>query len=290
MSSVILVADDDPFNLRLLQELCEAAGYKVRSAADGGELLVVVARERPDLVLLDLDMPVRSGFDVLRIMKGDRDLMDIPVIVVTATGDVEAREKGIELGAEDYVTKPFRVFEIQQRIRNALRLKNAETQIRTSQSPDVIDPLTKAGTSQQLLISADYEYTRASRYDHPLTCVVVQVANMSGLSESMGQEGVDGVLVQLAAGLRSCIRGVDHMFRSDLGEFTLLLPETDRKGADVVLERIRHRHKSAELWAANIDPVPQLRLGAAALYTDQARDGNDLLSTALANCRRAPLE
>jgi len=291
MNTLVLVADDDPFNLRLLQELCEAAGHRVMAAADGGEVLDVIARERPDLILLDVSMPVLDGFEVMRVLKADADLASIPVIVVTAAGDVDSRGQAIELGADDYVTKPFRVFEIQQRIRNALRVKAAEDEAarareHVSGTSDPVDPLTRAGTSQQLVISLDYEFTRAERYHHELTCMVVRLQNYGDIVRSSGQEAGDGALVQLASGLRTCIRGIDHLFRSDLEEFTMLLPETGPSGADVVRERVEERAGDRSLWGAAIQPAPKLRIGQATFPSSQASDGDSLRLAALEASRR----
>jgi len=290
VNALVLVADDDPFNLRLLQELCEAAGYRVVTAADGSAVLDVVARERPDLVLLDLAMPGLDGFEVMRILKSDADLADIPIVLVTAAGDEESRSRGIELGAEDYVTKPYRVFEIQQRVRNALRVRAAETEaararerIRTA---ELVDPLTRAGTSSQLMISLDYEFTRAARYAHSLACVVVRIDNYVDIVEHGGQETGEGVLMQIASGLRSCIRGIDHLFRGDLEEFVLLLPETGREGADVVLGRVRSRDEDGSLWGASIEPTPVLRTGVAVHPTEGITHGNGLLRAAVDDMRQ----
>jgi PleD family two-component response regulator len=210
----ILVADDDAFNLRLLAELCESAGYRVITASDGGQVLDLVARERPDLMILDVMMPVHDGFEVMQILRGDPELAGIPVVLVTASGDVETRSRGIDLGAEDYITKPYRVFEIQQRIRNALRVRAAERAAAQAsdraRDAETVDGLTRAGTSQQLTISLEYEHTRAARYGHPLTLMVVRLANHEEIVGAAGQEAGDGALVQLVQGLRTCIRAIDH--------------------------------------------------------------------------------
>jgi diguanylate cyclase (GGDEF)-like protein len=290
VTSLVLVADDDPFNLRLLQELCEGVGYRVVTAADGSAVLDVVARERPDLILLDVAMPVLDGFEVLRILKSDADLSDIPVVLVTAAGDEESRSRGIELGAEDYVTKPYRVFEIQQRVRNALRVRAAETEVARARervrSTELVDPLTRAGTSQQLIVSLDYELTRAARYKHPLTCAAVRIANYVDIVERGGQDAAEGALVQLTGGLRACIRAIDHLFRSDLEEFVLLLPETDAAGAVVVRGRIEERAADRSLWGAAIEPVPVIRIGIASFPEAKADTGNALLRAALDDLRK----
>jgi len=214
------------------------------------------------------------------VLKADPELATIPVILVTAAGDLESRSKGIELGAEDYVTKPFRVFEIQQRIRNALRTRAAESAARRAQDTEPIDLLTRAGTSQQFVISLDYELTRAARFGHPLTCVLVRVDNYNEILAG-GEDAGDGVLVQLAQALRGCIRGIDHLFRSNREEFAMLLPETDAGGGDVVLQRLHERVMDAETWKAMVKPAPLIRAAAASYPAPNITTGHALLAAVL---------
>src|ERR1041385_807545 len=172
MNALIVVADADPFDLRLLSELWSVLGYDVVTAGDGGAVLDAVARERPDLVLMDAALPVMDGLHVLRILKADHDLAQVPVVLVTA--DEEVRQRGVEMGAEDYVAKPYRSFEIQQRLRNVLRGRAGNGASAGANAPerlDIVDALTGAGTTSQLHISLEYEFTRAVRYRHPLSCI-----------------------------------------------------------------------------------------------------------------------
>src|SRR5689334_17200341 len=121
---------------------------------------------------MEAAMPVMDGFQVLRILKADHDLVHVPVVLVTADGDDASRQRGFEMGAEDYVTKPYRTFEIQQRLRNVLRLRAAPVTASSAPPPnerlEIADALTGAGTTSQLHISLDYAFTRTVRYQRPL--------------------------------------------------------------------------------------------------------------------------
>ena len=116
----ILVADDEPHLLRLVKFRLEREGYEVLTAADGEEALELARRELPDLCILDVMMPKRNGFDVLRELRADQDLRDVPVIVVTAdvTQDHERRLRGA--GATAYLTKPLDLGRLQEEIDRAL--------------------------------------------------------------------------------------------------------------------------------------------------------------------------
>ena len=121
MSQRILVVDDDLKIVRLLRASLERAGYQVLFAYDGETALHVLRRERPDLVVLDLMLPDRDGWDVTRVMRRDANLADTPIIMLTARVEHHDRIVGLELGADDYVTKPFHPGELIARIRAVLR-------------------------------------------------------------------------------------------------------------------------------------------------------------------------
>lgn len=278
MSALILVADDDPFELRLLSELCSTLGYDVVTAADGGSVLDTVARSRPALVLMEAKLPVMDGLQVLRILKADQDLAHLPVVLVTADDDDESRQRGFEMGAEDYVTKPYRSFEIQQRLRNVLRLRrpiSVSSMPPPSEQLIIADPLTGAGTTSQLHISLEYEFTRAVRYNRPLGCVVVRCANYGAIARNLGGVDAQRVLVQLASALRGCIRGVDHLFRSAPDEFTVLLPETDARGCAIVVDRLETISAQAA-FDADVQPRPSITVASACYPTRQVDDGEAL--------------
>jgi len=289
VTAQILVAEEDPFNLRLLQELCEAAGYTVITAAKGSAVLDAVARDRPSLILMSLTLPDLDGFEVMRVLKADAELASIPVVVVTGAADADLRARAIELGAEDYVTKPYRVFEVQQRVRNALRLQAAESAAAVAheivRDNELVDPLTRAGTSHQLQITVNYEFTRAARYKHDLTCLSVRLANYEQIAASGGPDAGEGALVQLATGLRSYIRTIDHVFRSEIDAFVVVLPETDEDGALAVLKRLQAAAQEGTLWGALITPLPKLRCGLASYPKLAVPGGEALLHAAVENER-----
>ncbi len=119
--SRILVVDDDKQIARLIRSYLEQAGFQVIVANDGETALHALRRERPDLVVLDLMLPDRDGLDVTRVMRGDPSLAATPIIMVTARVEDTDRIVGLELGADDYVTKPFNPREIVARVRAVLR-------------------------------------------------------------------------------------------------------------------------------------------------------------------------
>jgi len=121
--ATILVVDDDEFNIKLLKKMLAIEGHAVRTAASGEEALASVAEQLPDLVLLDVMMPGLDGLEVARRLKADPRTRPIPIILITALEDDESRIKGLEAGAEEYLSKPVNRVELQMRVKNLLKLK-----------------------------------------------------------------------------------------------------------------------------------------------------------------------
>jgi class 3 adenylate cyclase len=125
----ILVVDDTPQNVKLLADLLAAKGYGVATASSGREALERVDAERPDLVLLDVVMPEMSGYEVCRKLRGNPSTTVLPVIMVTALDPAQERVKGIEAGADDFLTKPINQAELLARVRSLLRVKQLHDQL-----------------------------------------------------------------------------------------------------------------------------------------------------------------
>jgi two-component system alkaline phosphatase synthesis response regulator PhoP len=117
----ILVVDDDKQIVRLVQSYLERASYQVLTAYDGETALHTIRRERPDLVVLDLMLPNRDGWEVTRTIRGDPNLAGLPIIMLTARVEDTDKIVGLELGADDYIAKPFNPHEVVARVRAVLR-------------------------------------------------------------------------------------------------------------------------------------------------------------------------
>lgn len=122
---LILIVDDLPENLQVLAGQITEIGYEVIPAYSGPRALAIVAKRKPDLILLDIMMPGMDGFAVCQALKGNSETADIPVIFITARTDTEDIVRGFQLGAGDYITKPFKPAELIARVRNHLELKSS---------------------------------------------------------------------------------------------------------------------------------------------------------------------
>lgn len=116
----ILVVDDEPHAIRALTFILKKEGYDIYSAINGEGAMARVRESKPDLMFLDVMMPKKNGFEVCQEIKGDPGLSDIYIIMLTAKGQEKDREKGLSLGADEFVTKPFSLTDIVARVRELL--------------------------------------------------------------------------------------------------------------------------------------------------------------------------
>jgi DNA-binding response OmpR family regulator len=120
MANKILVVDDEPNIVLSLEFLMKQAGFQVRTASDGEAALAAITAEPPDLVLLDVMMPRKNGYEVCQAIRAHPEWANLRIIMLTAKGREVEREKGLALGADDYITKPFSTQEVVERVRELL--------------------------------------------------------------------------------------------------------------------------------------------------------------------------
>ncbi len=130
----VLIVDDVTGNTRLLESLLAPDGHAVRTASDGAEALWLVRSEHPDLVLMDVMMPRVDGFEACRAIKQDPGTRLIPVVLVTALNDTASRIRGIEAGADDFLSKPFNAHELRAHVRSLLRIKRYTDDLDSAES------------------------------------------------------------------------------------------------------------------------------------------------------------
>lgn len=128
-SALVLLVDDNEQNLELLSAYTEELGCRIALARDGAEALDAVAREQPDLILLDVMMPRMSGFQACAKLKGDPATKDIPIVMVTALNEVNDVERAVDSGADDFLTKPVNKLELLTRARSLLRVRRLKLRL-----------------------------------------------------------------------------------------------------------------------------------------------------------------
>jgi sigma-B regulation protein RsbU (phosphoserine phosphatase) len=158
----VLVVDDNLLNLKLIEKALSKEGYRIFCADNGPDARAMAQREKPDLILLDIEMPGESGFDVIRKLKDGAETNAVPVLFLTGVSEVDSKLKGFDLGAVDYITKPFHPLEVLARVRIHLKLSIATNSLIAGQAAK-LRQLTEAQVSM-LPTPADNPGARFSVY------------------------------------------------------------------------------------------------------------------------------
>ncbi len=233
----VLIVDDDPRAVAVARARLEKDGLTVVSA-DGGEAGLAAAKcDKPDLILLDVDMPDLSGFEVCALLKDDdSDLRDVPVVFLTAADDSGEKAKGLDLGAVDYVTKPFDAFELRARVRAALRTKRFQDLLIEHAQ---IDPLTGLPNRRALMKRLHQEWSRAVRYHRLLSLIMVDIDLFKSINDTYGHAVGDRFLQEAAKAISDQCREADLAGRYGGEEFAVVVPEETSHDAGELAERCR---------------------------------------------------
>jgi DNA-binding response OmpR family regulator len=184
----ILIVDDEPFNVDYLGQELEDLGYTTVSARNGCEALEKVALEAPDLILLDLMMPIMDGLAVCRTLKGDDETRLIPIVIMTALDGFDDRIKGIEAGADDFLTKPVNQRELLARMQTALRLKHTVDE-KLSELRRAKDHFAKfVPEAVKRLVSANPEAPELAKYARDVSVLFLDITGYTHLCEQLPLE------------------------------------------------------------------------------------------------------
>jgi diguanylate cyclase (GGDEF)-like protein len=248
-SPLILVADDDD-DIRSLVELrLRKAGYTVVSAADGGEALRLAKEHDPDLLVLDVSMPVLDGYAVCREVQALGPDAP-PVIFLTARTHAAGVLEGFEVGASDYVTKPFRPAELLVRVQATLRTKA----LRDAYAYDATtDALTGLLNRRGLATRAAEALSIAQRHARPLACLIVDLDHFKEVNDTFGHAAGDRALQATGHRIRDNVRASDVVARYGGEEFLLLLPEADEQGAHAVADKLRRVVAASPVEIEDVD-------------------------------------
>lgn len=244
--ATILVVDDDENNRKLLEALLAAEGHAVRSATSGENALAAVAEQLPDLILLDIMLPGIDGFEVMRRLKADSRNRFIPIILVTALEDRESRLKGLEMGAEEFLSKPVERAELLIRVRNLLKVKEHQDFLASHNATleehvqwlANFDVLTGLPNRALLTYRINFALNMAQRSHAQLAVMFLDLDHFKNVNDTLGHHIGDELLKEVAKRLKSAVREQDTVSRLGGDEFILVLPDTDADGAARVAEKL----------------------------------------------------
>lgn len=241
--SKILIIDDSRLITQFGKSILTGKGHEVLTA-DSGELgLEMALRDQPDLVLLDVILPGMDGYQICRKLKTTAQSQDIPVIMLTSKAEPADKIKGLELGAVDYVTKPFDAGELIARVNTHLRMKELyeALQEKNRQLQEMVnrDGLTDLFNHRFFHEHLTREMDRVLRYGGVISCVIIDIDFFKKVNDTYGHQAGDLILKDVAGILQKGIRDSDLAARYGGEEFALILLQTEPQTAILISERIR---------------------------------------------------
>jgi len=224
----LLIVDDDPNNVRLLASIFDQ-DYDILFALSGLEAIDISLRERPDLIILDVMMPDLDGYTVCKTIKNHPHTKDIPIVFLTAHCDAEEEIRGLEMGAADFISKPFYPKIVKIRVSNQIELKYAREKLTKLA---VTDGLTGIANRRYFDDQLAHEWTRARRLNQTLAIAMIDVDWFKKYNDHYGHQGGDDCLRQVANVLSNVAkRDSDFVARYGGEEFAIILPMTQAENA-----------------------------------------------------------
>jgi two-component system cell cycle response regulator len=281
----VLLVEDKEEDVRLIQGYLYGQPYQILVARNSEEALSLVHKEKIDLVLLDILLPDIDGYELYQRLKEMDEAKDIQIIFITALQDIESRIKGIELGADDFLVKPFDQRELRARMDILLKklayLNQLQSHYETALSSAINDGLTGLYNHAYFRRFLELELKRSIRQGYPVALTIFDIDDFKKCNDTFGHLAGDQILIELARLVKINIREVDLAARYGGEEFVTVLPYAQREGALKVAERIRsavESHRFLEGASSSPDKVT-LSIGVA-LCPEDATSPQDLIENA----------
>ncbi len=282
----VCVVDDCVDEVTVLCEGLTLNGYDAVAAYTGADAIERCKLGGIDLVLLDIALPDVDGLEVCRRLKSDPATDSIPVIFVTARGEAGDIALGYELGAADYVVKPYNLPFVMVHVDSVLRDTGSNIaevfHSAACEDPANTDELTGLRNKRFLTDRLQEEADKAQRYNYPLSCLMIEVDEVTALDEPIESLCLDDLLVEVAMAMRASSRNYDILARYDGATFTAVLPHITREEALAYARKIEDEIRSATMNDPLCPMVAKLNYGLATSHgANRCHDAEALLSAAM---------
>jgi two-component system, cell cycle response regulator len=272
---VVLLVEDSAAIRALVRRMLVAGGHTVVEATRGEDALGLCREQQPDVVLLDVEMPGMSGWDVLAAMKADPGLSDVPVVFLTGRSDTADMVDGLRLGAHDYLRKPCEPTELLARVQAAARVKRLQDELRQRNEELDLISRTDALTGLRNRRHVEEYLTRlvslARRNVEPIAVLIIDIDHFKSVNDGHGHDAGDAVLREVAGRMVDSVRLEDMVGRWGGEEFLVVLPNTPAQGAAELAERLRQVVAGEPCRLPDGGAVPvTISLGCAASVVDDA--------------------
>lgn len=277
-SQKVLVIDDVEMNVSVIASMV-ATLCEVLTATSGQQGLEIAAKHQPDLILLDIMMPGMDGFEVFRRLRSTPATAHIPVIFLTGATDMSAEEISLNMGAADFIAKPFRAPVLLARIRNHLELARQRVLLERLSHHD---SLTGIANRRYFNLTLSREFSRMQRKAQPIALILLHV-DLQAIHEQFGYAHGDECLRHIAHTMARCLQRPGNLVARYAPEvFAGLLPETAQEEAQKIADELQATLRQLPLSLTNKDGVSNIpfHLGVTAVAPDTLQHSQDLISMA----------
>ncbi|MGL4502442.1 MAG: diguanylate cyclase [Planktothrix sp.] len=240
----VLIVDDITNNLKLVGKILDDVGYNTTFATSGFQALNRLKDNKIDLILLDLMMPEMDGLEVCQFIKNDPELQEIPIIFLTASYEEEKLIQAFELGAVDYITKPFIINELLARVKTHLTLKQTTDNLKRAllklQQLSQLDPLTQILNRRSFFEYIENQFNLAIQNKSLFSLLILDLDHFKQINDNYGHLTGDQILINFTLAIQNYLRSGDYFGRYGGEEFVILLPETDQADALKIAQEICH--------------------------------------------------
>jgi len=281
----IVLVDDDPAIVRLLTKVLGATGTEIIACSTGREGLEVLERRKWEICLLDRGLPDMDGIEICRHVKADPRFDAGQVIMISSCDSLDARVEALNLGADDYITKPFHPAEVLARINAARRVVEMQQQLvdmaRQLEELSGRDELTGIFNRRHFGTTLDRTFNHSHRYQRPLSVAILDVDHFKVINDSFGHQAGDAVLAEVAKRFSRSVRSSDCLARYGGEEFVVLLPETQLEDAVSFGEKLRAAIASVPVPIAEGRELPvTVSVGTASLAHTQFNSSSEMIDAA----------
>jgi len=280
----VLMVEDSRLSLEVYAQRLERRGYAVATAVSAEEARVRLEEAQPDIVLLDVFMPKVSGFEFLRELRNAPATSTTPVILISALSDTKHIVEGLELGANDYVTKPIVMPILTARMEALLRsaelVRRLEVQTELLSKLAAFDDLTGAYNRRSLFHHLEAELSRCRRYGRSVSVLMVDLDHFKRVNDQHGHLVGDQALRSIVQIMQAELRAMDLLCRYGGEEFCAILPETNHPGATRAAERLRSAVERASIEHEGTKIPLTVSVGGASWSNAAGKEVPDLLARA----------
>jgi diguanylate cyclase (GGDEF)-like protein len=278
--STVLIVDDAKENVSVLAELLRS-DYKIRAATSGEKALEITFSDNPpDLILLDIIMPGIDGYEVCKKLKGASQTKNIPVIFVTGKVNEEEEIRGFNLGAVDYIKKPYNSVIVKARVSMHLELKQYRDHLENISYLDGLTGISNRRKFDEYLYST---WNLAVRVSMPVSIVMMDIDYFKQYNDKYGHQGGDDCLIKIAQALsKMIVRKTDFLARYGGEEFVCIFPNTDADNAFILAEKLRLEIMSLKIPHAysSVAEIVTISVGVATKFPTKNLSSAELVEEA----------